>query len=102
MFPKPTRVELPDYLAFVRLHHCVIKGCWKKSQASHVVFDGQGKEGSKVDDTQTVPKCDGHHREYHRVGRDRFEAKYGLNFYQIIINLLTEYIVQRTQLVLTP
>jgi hypothetical protein len=94
-FPKPVRVELPDYLRFVRRHNCVVKGCWKRTEASHIVFDGQGKQGSKVDDTQAVPKCDGHHKEYHRIGREPFERKYGLDFAQIIIRLLTEYIVER-------
>jgi len=96
-FPKPFRLELPHYLAFVRGHPCVVKKCWKKAQASHVVFDGQGKAASKVSDTQTVPKCDGHHKEYGRIGRDPFAEKYGLDFAQIIISLLTEYVVLQNE-----
>jgi len=93
-FPKPQRGELPQYLAFVRRRTCVVKGCWKYTQASHIVFDGQGKVSSKVDDTQAVPKCERHHEEYHRIGRVEFEQKYGLDFAQIIIQLLTAYIVE--------
>jgi hypothetical protein len=75
----------------------VVWKCFRPTQASHIVFDGQGKEGSKVDDTQTVPKCRRHHEEYHAIGREAFERKYGLNFYQVIIDLQTEYIVELTR-----
>lgn len=92
-YPKPTRVESPHYLAFVRQHPCCVPKCWKRPQASHVVFQGQGKVGSKVDDTQAVPHCEKHHLEYHEIGREAFERKYGLNLYQTIIDLLTEYTV---------
>jgi hypothetical protein len=96
-FPKPQRVELPAYRAFVRQHTCVVWKCFRRTQASHIVFDGQGKEGSKSDDTQTVPKCDKHHEEYHHIGRDAFAAKYGLQFERIIIDLLTAYVVQLSE-----
>jgi hypothetical protein len=70
----------------------VVVKCYRYPQASHIVFDGQGRMGSKVDDSQCVPKCDRHHEEYHRIGREAFAAKYALDFAQIIIGLLTEYV----------
>lgn len=91
-FPKPQRIELPKYLKFIRQHQCCVDKCWRSSQASHIVFDGQGRKASKVPDTQTVPKCAKHHLEYHVIGKEEFENKYGLNFAQIVISLLTEYI----------
>jgi hypothetical protein len=90
--PKPQRFESPEYRSFIRRHHCCVWNCWKRTEAHHVVFDGQGKTGSKVDDTQTVPLCRPHHDAYHELGRADFERAYGLNLAQIIIDLLTEYI----------
>lgn len=91
-FPKPTRLDLPEYLKFVRQHSCVVLTCWNRVEASHIVFDGQGKTGSKVNDTQAVPMCRKHHSQYH-ASREGFERLHGLNLAQIIIDLLTEYIV---------
>ena len=90
--PKPERFESPAYLKFVRQHHCLVWGCWRSTEAHHVVFDGQGKTGSKVDDTQTVPLCRWHHDDYHACGREWFERKHSLNLALAIIELLTEYI----------
>lgn len=92
MLPKPFRFESRTYLHFVRQHPCVVSKCWNKVEASHIVFDGQGKVGSKVDDTQAVPMCRKHHSQYHAVGRDQFERFHGLNFAQIIISMLTAYL----------
>lgn len=96
-FPRPQRTELPDYLKFVRRHSCCVKNCWKRTEAHHVVFDGQGKIGSKVSDTQAISLCEKHHQEYHAIGRDAFELKHGLNCAQIIIQLLTEYILEKSE-----
>ena len=93
-FPKPVRVELPAYRKFVRQHLCVVPKCWKRTEAHHVIFDGQGKTGSKVDDFFCIPLCEAHHKEAHAT-RDDFETKYGLNLYLLIIQLLGEYIAGR-------
>jgi len=94
-FPKPQRIELPKYLKFVRQHPCLIKDCWKRTEAHHVVFDGQGRTGSKVSDFQTVPLCEEHHKLFHQCGRASFEFQFGLNLYQIIIDLLSEYLMNK-------
>jgi hypothetical protein len=87
---KPERFESRPHLQFVRNHHCVVSGCWKTPQANHIVFEGQGRIGSKVADYQAAPFCFGHHEQYHRIGREAFERKYGLNLAQIVIDLLSE------------
>lgn len=97
MYPKPIRHESPLYLAFIRGHMCLVPKCFKAPQAHHIVMDGQGRIGSKVSDYQAVPLCEKHHRQYHDCGRERFAEWHGLNLYQIVIDLLTEYVVQREE-----
>lgn len=92
--PKPRRIESGVYLKFIRGQRCVVPKCYRFTQAHHVVFDGQGRIGSKVSDFQAVPCCERHHREYHDLGRERFALRYGLNFEQILIDLLGLFIVQ--------
>lgn len=92
-FPKPRRLENDDYLKFVRLHPCLVKQCWRGPiHAHHVIFDGQGVLASKVPDYQATPLCPRHHREYHDLGRDRFEDKYGIVFSVVIMTLMAEFI----------
>jgi hypothetical protein len=94
-FPKPERRELPEYLKWVRQQPCVVHRCYRKTEASHIVFNGQGRLGSKVQDTQAVAMCRMHHRSYHIIGRDGFEQRHGLNLAQEIIDLLTDYLLSR-------
>ena len=93
LLPKPQRREVPDYLKWIRKQPCIVPKCYRKAQASHIVFDGQGKIGSKVQDSQAVPMCFIHHATYHMQGRDIFEQTFGLNLYQIVIDLLTDYLL---------
>ncbi len=93
-YPKPERLESPAYLKYVRQHPCLIPKCWKVTQAHHLVFDGQGRIGSKVSDFQTVPLCAQHHRQFHQLGREKFAGLYALDFARIIIDLLSAYIVE--------
>ena len=76
-FPKPVRLEDPAYLRFIRRQPCILTGT--ASEASHIVPEGQGKMGSKVSDYRTVPMSPKLHREYHRIGRRKFEEKYNVN-----------------------
>lgn len=92
-FPKPKRIESPAFLKFIRQHNCQVAKCWKRTQAHHLVFEGQGLMGSKVSDFQTMPLCEQHHREFHDIGRDAFSEKHSLDLKQIVIDLLTEYIL---------
>lgn len=82
-FPKPVRLEDPDFLRFIRRQPCIISHC--AAEPHHVVPPGWGKVGGKVNDYRTVPLSRPLHREYHRIGRAAFEAKYNvdLNLEQI-------------------
>ncbi len=94
MYPKPERLESPPYRKYIRQHQCIVQKCWRKPEAHHVVFDGQGRTSSKVADFQCVPCCKTHHQEYHQTSRERFERKYGLDLGRLIIEFLSLYIVQ--------
>lgn len=76
-FPKPVRIEDPDYIRFVKRQPCLLHHI--AADAHHVIPRSVG--GS---DYRTVPLCRKHHDEAHR-SRERFEAKYrvDLNLEQI-------------------
>ncbi len=89
-FPKPVRLEDPDYLRFIRRQPCVISGV--QSDPHHVVPEGGGKVGSKVSDYRTVPLSFRLHREYHRIGRRAFEQKYNVDLDLVQIQYLELYL----------
>lgn len=89
-FPKPVRLEDPDYLRFIRRQPCVISHC--AAEAHHVVPPGHGKAGGKVSDYRAVPLSLKLHNEYHRIGREKFEAKYRVNLDLEQIRLLEQYV----------
>lgn len=76
-FPKPVRLEDPDYLRFIRRQPCLIDHT--ASEAAHIVPPGHGKTGSKVADYRTIPLCRIHHECLHRIGRERFEEKFKMD-----------------------
>ena len=78
------------YLNFIRSHPCCICGA-KPVDVNHV---GTGGIGIKTSDYYTVPLCRMHHGEYHQIGQKRFEAKYFINLYKIMVDLLIEYMSQ--------
>lgn len=89
-FPKPVRIEDPDYLRFIRRQPCVACGC--ASQAHHVVPPGGGKVGRKVSDYRAVPLCAWCHRKYHSHGRAAFEAVFRIDFDLVQIQYLEKYL----------
>lgn len=80
-FPKPVRMEDPNYLRFIRRQPCIITGT--ASEAAHIVPPGYGKTSSKVSDYRTVPLCPQLHRwsrySLHGMGRERFEERHGVD-----------------------
>lgn len=89
-FPKPVRMEDPDYLRFIRRQPCCVSGV--QSQAHHVVPEGGGKVGAKVSDYRTVPLSFKLHDEYHRMGRTAFEAKRNIDLDLVQIQYLEMYL----------
>ena len=68
-FPKPVRLEDPDYLRFIRRQGCLLHP-QVAADAHHLEARGVG---TKCSDYRTIPLCRIHHRELHHLGRRRFE-----------------------------
>jgi hypothetical protein len=84
-FPKPSRKTDPGYLAWIRRQPCV--ACGAASQAHHTTSKGAG--GS---DYRSVALCYRHHQRLHRMGRQRFQAEYGVDLNEEIIRLLEAFV----------
>jgi len=89
-FPKPVRLEDPDYLRFIRRQPCVL--CGAAPEAHHVVPRGGGKTGARVSDYRCVPLCGRHHRACHAQGRARFEAEHAVDLDLVQIQYLEMYV----------
>jgi hypothetical protein len=96
---KPRTVRDERRLQFVREMDCLIEYSWPSQREAflqhvaeaahaqvisnidaHHVYDGKsGGIGMKPSDFQTVPLCQAAHEEFHRIGKQSFEAKYGLD-----------------------
>lgn len=69
---------------------------WNKLEEAHCeahhVYDGvQGGTALKPDDSRTVPLCQSAHEEFHRIGKQSFEAKYGLDLEAHIRRINAEF-----------
>lgn len=60
-------------------------------QAHHVYNGISGGIGLKPDDFRTVPLCEAAHEEFHRIGKETFEKKYGLDLEAHIQRINKEY-----------
>lgn len=87
---KPVRSEA--HLRWIRTLPCVIselsviplnRSC-RFIEAAHIGPHGMAQKASDLD---TVPLCRHHHEELHQLGRRVFEAKYGINFNEILERL---------------
>ncbi len=68
-----------SYKAFVSGKPCIVHG--RSGEAHHYgnMTDGRGT-GHKATDQKLVPVCQSCHREVEKLGRQGFEAKYGVDF----------------------
>lgn len=65
---------------FVQSLPCLVEGCTRYPLARQVVHIDTGGTGRKADASHTVPLCFHHHIEVlHRIGRETFEERYGLD-----------------------
>ncbi len=71
-----------EYHRFVSGKPCIV--CGRPGQAHHYGGQAEGRGTThKASDQFLVPLCDGegsHHREVERLGREKFEIKYGVDF----------------------
>lgn len=79
--PRPRRADpnrCPKHLAWIRSLPCCIADCQGAAVAAHVRVCTGGGMGMKPPDRWTVPLCDAHHKEQHRIGHPAFDAKYDI------------------------
>lgn len=71
--------------------HALCRPYGARNEAHHVYNGGSGGTGLKPDDFRTVPLCQAAHEEFHRIGKNSFEAKYGLDLEAHIERINAEY-----------
>jgi hypothetical protein len=72
--------------AWVRRHFCSVPGCRQLPiECAHVRGGTDGGLGMKPSDKWTISLCHTHHIEQHRIGEQRFEAKYDLDLIELAI-----------------
>ncbi len=69
----------PAHRAWIRRHFCSVPDCSRQPiECAHVRGGTDGGTGLKPSDKWAISLCAYHHREQHRIGEARFEAKYGI------------------------
>lgn len=89
--PKPVREIDSAYRRWIKSLPCLVDkiGCILPIDPHHVIPDGGGKMGSKVDDSRCVPLCRLHHDQAER--RDYFERHFRIDFEIAIQQLNARY-----------
>lgn len=99
MFPKPKRYENEEYKEFIRNRACCVPRCNRKNRLG----PNRGKvdphhtksKGSGGSDLTCVPACDFHHTESHTIGQVTFQKKYGVDFKEVQISCLQQFIEEK-------
>ncbi len=90
---RPVRKRDPEYLTWIRSRPCVVSGEYSQEwrgyvvEAHHVRKSGHGGTGTKPDDSRAVPLRRIYHMEYHDIGKEAFELKYGIELEVVIDSL---------------
>lgn len=83
-------IRSPAHLQFVRGFLCAAHksdDCNGPIHAHHVSHAGEAAMGQKVGDDHAVPLCAVHHDEVHRIGRETFEARHGIDLNAVAAKL---------------
>lgn len=66
---------------WIRGHVCAVAGddCGGDIECAHVEGSGTKGMGMKADDWATIPLCNYHHAERHRIGWRTFDARHRLD-----------------------
>jgi hypothetical protein len=83
---KPKRD--PKYLRFIRANPCCVTRTSENIVAHHIVLSAKGRKGS---DYATVPLANDIHLELHNIGVKTFQAKYEINFWEVVANMMGMY-----------
>jgi len=73
------------YLAWVRTLPSAVSGLEGNCEAAHTGSDGGW--GQKASDYTAIPLTPEEHLEYHRLGREQFESKYGIDCAKVVRSL---------------
>jgi hypothetical protein len=84
---KPKRYENREYLNFIKSKPCCICETRKKIDPHHTKSKGSG--GS---DLTAIPLCRRHHRICHDSGIETFQKKHQIDFKEIKLGLLQDFI----------
>jgi hypothetical protein len=75
---KPYRSN--RHLDFVRTLKCSVPRCRRRGEAAHIGPHGLSQ---RAPDDKAAPVCDPHHRELGKIGRMKFDLKYGICLMEI-------------------
>jgi len=69
---------------WIRGFPCAVQNsdCWEKIDAHHVLTRGAGNGDDKL-----VPLCRFHHAQWHDMGRETFDKRYGVNLLKLAAEL---------------
>jgi len=86
---RTAREENPQHRKWVRGFKCCVDNgeCSLRIECAHVRGGTDGGMGKKPSDKFTIPLCDTHHAEQHRIGEAPFAKRYGLNLLEIAARL---------------
>ena len=77
-----------EYVDFVKTKPCLV--CGRRAvDADHLVARGRGS--AKQVDFFCIPLDREHHAERHQIGDEKFEAKYSLNLWRCVAEMLCEF-----------
>ena len=84
--------EGSSYIDYIKAKPCLVCGSMEVD-AHHLEAVGMGNNRKKTSkrDYSCVPLCRLHHQEYHSIGINKFQEKYGFNIWRDAFNLLRGY-----------
>ena len=93
---KEKRFSSEEYKSFIRKLQCCVSNCSRrrnsKNNKPEVDPHHTKSVGSGGSDLTCVPACDRHHTESHTIGQDTFQERYDIDFKEIQIECLKQFI----------
>lgn len=92
LHPKPAKglkIDLPHYLAWIRSLPCAVTGALDTIEAHHVILRARGQSGL---DLFAIPLAKKIHDEFHKLGLEGFEGKYGVSCRTLILGYIQLYV----------
>jgi hypothetical protein len=98
---REPRKRDPGYLAFLRLHRCVVRGlCDGPVQAAHLRTPAPGERPTglqrKPDDARALPLCQWHHAVQHSMNEMAFWRSHSIDPHDLAQTLYARYLAGQT------